>query len=321
MSKQFYKDGVGWGFIIWLIGYALGFALFAFVPSSIIGWIIMPAGVAITLWVLFKKVRGDSFQYYVLLAVVWTIIALVFDYFLLVKALKPVDGYYKLDVYLYYILTFIFPLVVGWYKTRSVNMKLSSYHQKYINKSDEELAQRADVKYQELKQIFSQVKLLTNNDPLKIAVMGCGDKRFVQYHNKYFTELFGKGVELTTFDISIEHLIGEKNIILHDCTTPLPNPPYDLTYAHVLLKFIPTEKQWDVIQNSYTALSAGGIAIHVLDSEDYSGKELADGLYSVPLQNWEDRLTQNNIEFKKILLKSGPSQNMKALAMVLIKTI
>jgi hypothetical protein len=41
----------------------------------------------------------------------------VFDYFLLVKVFKPVDGYYKLDVYLYYVLTFILPLIVGWRKS------------------------------------------------------------------------------------------------------------------------------------------------------------------------------------------------------------
>lgn len=122
MSKQFYKDALGWGLVLWLIGYALGFALFSFVPASLIGWIIMPIGIAITLWVLFKKTKGDSFQYYILLAVIWMLIAIVFDYIFLVKALKPAGGYYKLDVYLYYVLTLILPLVVGWYKTKSTKL-------------------------------------------------------------------------------------------------------------------------------------------------------------------------------------------------------
>jgi len=34
----------------------------------------------------------------------------------IVKAFKPADGYYKLDVYLYYALTFALPLIVGWRK-------------------------------------------------------------------------------------------------------------------------------------------------------------------------------------------------------------
>lgn len=34
--SQFIKDAFGWGFILWLIGYALGTMLFAIVPVSII---------------------------------------------------------------------------------------------------------------------------------------------------------------------------------------------------------------------------------------------------------------------------------------------
>ncbi len=86
------------------------------VPTTILGWIIMPIGTAITLWVLIKKVKADSLQYYLLLAVIWTLLAIVFDYFFLVKVFKPADGYYKLDVYLYYVLTFVLPLVIGWNK-------------------------------------------------------------------------------------------------------------------------------------------------------------------------------------------------------------
>ncbi len=113
MTKQFFKDAFLWGSILWLIGYVLGIVLFMVVPHSLIGWIIMPIGVVVTLWVLFKKVKGDSPRYYLLLAISWTLIAIVFDYFFLVKVFKPVDGYYKLDVYLYYLLTFILPVLIG----------------------------------------------------------------------------------------------------------------------------------------------------------------------------------------------------------------
>lgn len=113
MSKKDLKDLLGWGFLLWLMGYGLGIMLFTVVPINLIGWIIMPIGVLVTLWVLFKKIESRSFEYYLKLAVVWTLIAVVFDYFFLVKAFKPADGYYKLDVYLYYALTFILPLAVG----------------------------------------------------------------------------------------------------------------------------------------------------------------------------------------------------------------
>lgn len=117
MNTQFLKDAFGWGSVLWLIGYILGIALFVAVPHSLIGWFIMPIGTAITLSVLFKKIKSGAFQYYFLLAVIWTIIAMVFDYFFLVQLFKPEDGYYKLDVYLYYMLTFVLPLAAGWRKT------------------------------------------------------------------------------------------------------------------------------------------------------------------------------------------------------------
>ena len=113
MNMQLLKDGLLWGFALWLIGYLLGFLFFAFVPASLIGWFIMPIGIAVTVWVLLRRIKGGSLSYYFSLGVVWTVLAIVLDYFLLVQLLKPADGYYKLDVYLYYLLTFILPLLVG----------------------------------------------------------------------------------------------------------------------------------------------------------------------------------------------------------------
>lgn len=121
MTKQFYKDAFGWGFVLWLIGYGLGIILFAFVPPDLIGWIIMPIGIIITIWVLYKKINGDSPKYYLLLGIVWMLIAIVSDYVFLVQVFKPADGYYKLDVYLYYAFTFILPLLSGSRKKRSMD--------------------------------------------------------------------------------------------------------------------------------------------------------------------------------------------------------
>lgn len=122
MNKQFLKDAPGWGFILWLIGYILGMILFLIVPISMIGWILMPVGIIITLWVLLNRIKASSLQYYLFLAIIWTLIAIVLDYFFLVKLLNPADFYYKLDVYLYYALTFILPILVGWRKNnKTVN--------------------------------------------------------------------------------------------------------------------------------------------------------------------------------------------------------
>lgn len=126
MTKQFLREALGWGFLLWLIGYALGFVFFALVPPALIGWVIMPIGIVIALLVAFKKVKGVGPKYYLGIAAVWTLIAVVFDYLFLVKVLKPADGYYKLDVYLYYVLTFLIPLFAGWWKMRKVKINLPS---------------------------------------------------------------------------------------------------------------------------------------------------------------------------------------------------
>ncbi|MEN9407465.1 MAG: hypothetical protein RLZZ455_681 [Candidatus Parcubacteria bacterium] len=119
VKKQLLKDAFLWGFVLWLIGYILGILFFPIVPASLLGWVITPFGVLITLWILHKKIKSDTFLYYVFLAVVWVLLAVVCDYFFLVKVFKPTDGYYKLDVYVYYVLTFVLPLFVGWRKISS----------------------------------------------------------------------------------------------------------------------------------------------------------------------------------------------------------
>ena len=70
----------------------------------------------------------------------------------------------------------------------------------------------------------------------------------------------------------------------------------------------------DLIKNSYDALEPGGLAIHVLDKEDYETEELKllNGLFSVPLDKWRAKLDELGIEYKNIPVKYG-------LALVIIK--
>ena len=117
MYTQLLKDGLGWGVVLWFIGYMLGIVLFMVVPIALIGWVITPIGILMTVWVLLKKVKNHTLHYLLKIGSIWTFIAIVFDYFFLVKLFNPADGYYKLDVYLYYALTLLLPLFVGWHKS------------------------------------------------------------------------------------------------------------------------------------------------------------------------------------------------------------
>lgn len=114
MHKRFWQEEIGWGLFLWFIGYLLGIVLFFVLPPALLGWVIMPIGIILTLWVLQSKISPRSS--YLSLAVSWTLIAIVADYFFLVKIFNPADGYYKLDVYLYYAITFMLPLIMGYLK-------------------------------------------------------------------------------------------------------------------------------------------------------------------------------------------------------------
>jgi hypothetical protein len=123
MNKKFLLDSFGFGILLWFIGYVLGILLFVVVPPALLGWVIMPIGIVIALWVLIKKINSLKSEYYLSIAIVWTIIAVIFDYFFLVQVFKPQDGYYKLDVYLYYLFTFLLPLIVGYLKSNKITSK------------------------------------------------------------------------------------------------------------------------------------------------------------------------------------------------------
>lgn len=113
MKSQTIRDSFGWGFLLWLFGYILGFLFFAIVPQKFLGWAIMPFGITVSVWVLRKKIRTGTFRYFLLLGLIWTVLAVVLDYLFIVRLLKPADGYYKPDVYIYYALTFLLPLIAG----------------------------------------------------------------------------------------------------------------------------------------------------------------------------------------------------------------
>ncbi len=119
MSKRMLQDFIGWGLLLWVFGYLLGMLLFFVVPTNLIGWIITPIGTILALFILLKKIKPVKLSYYFWLGTIWAVLAILLDYIFIVKMLKPADGYYKFDVYLYYFLTFALPILTGWYKGSS----------------------------------------------------------------------------------------------------------------------------------------------------------------------------------------------------------
>lgn len=202
-------------------------------------------------------------------------------------------------------------------------MDISAYHQKYASQSDDEIRKRAAIKEMELSRVFKATGYKTTSRPARVAIMGSGDKRFLRYHKSMFQSLIGSEVNLVTFDISVEHLSGAEGVVRHDVTIPLPNAPYDITYGHLLLKFIETEKQWLALRNSYDALRSPGIAIHIIHEEEIVTEQakMPDGFFGVPLARWEEKLAKEGVTHSVVPLRiEGMSpQPIIARALVLIK--
>ena len=184
--------------------------------------------------------------------------------------------------------------LTGYYKNQATDSKVSS---------DRKLAE----KKAELVKIFEKVKIDSSSGELQVAVLGCGDMRHVVGNKEIFEDTLGISCGVTTFDIDTDHLAGQPDVIKHDCTEPLPQGPFDITFAHVLLKFIPEKKQLNLILNSYNALSPGGLAIHVLDKDDF-GPDKPTVLLNTLLKELQTR----GIGFERIPLKYG-------IALVLIR--
>lgn len=183
---------------------------------------------------------------------------------------------------------------------------ISEYHAKYQSKSDDEIVKRAREKFNELTRVFSAASLDTQSDPVEVAVMGCGDKRFVAHHKDMFARILARDVRITTFDIEVSHLAGEENIVEHDCSTPLPGGPYDIAFGHVVLPFLEPDKQLDMIQSGYNALKPSGIQIQVLDPMNYDKEsETLPGLHKVDLEKLKNKAEELGAKVIEVTLEIG----------------
>jgi FtsH-binding integral membrane protein len=117
--KEWLKDTVGLGIVLWLIGYLASMALFLSPFAGIMGWIITavftPVTIVITWW--WFRARDLPLAYYAGVGIVWTVIAVVLDYLFIVLLFQAT--YYAPDVFLYYALTFLIPVGVGYYLVRT----------------------------------------------------------------------------------------------------------------------------------------------------------------------------------------------------------
>lgn len=117
--KQWVKDFVLLGVGLWLLGYLSSLLLFFSPYQSSMGWIITavftPVTIAVAWW--WFRTRDLPLSYYVKVGIAWTVIAILLDYLFIVRLFQT--PYYEVDVFVYYALTFLIPVGVGIFITRS----------------------------------------------------------------------------------------------------------------------------------------------------------------------------------------------------------
>lgn len=111
--QQQIKDAAGLGTLLWLIGYLTSLALFFSPFAGIMGWILIavftPVTVAVTWW--WFRERDLTLPYYAGVGIAWTAIAVVLDSLFIVLLFQA--SYSGPDVFVYYALTFLIPVGVG----------------------------------------------------------------------------------------------------------------------------------------------------------------------------------------------------------------
>jgi hypothetical protein len=186
------------------------------------------------------------------------------------------------------------------------------------------------VKEHALRTVFATVGQPRSIAPkVAAAVLGCADKRFMPHHRRLLEVLFGKPVDMTTFDITIEHLQGEQGVVQHDATMPLPGGPFDFVLGDVLVRFASPDRQFFILKNAYDALGPGGMAVFNFARDDFDPKPgyvPPAGTFPVDFNALQMQLTNAGIQYQEVPLHfdaPGPDGNkleIDEMALVLRKT-
>ncbi len=119
-------DTIGFGFLLWLIGYFMGFFIITIpgYPEIMTIPVILTAfSLAVALvtaaftYVRFRKRREVSWLYAFLVGITWTILAIVLD-FIFIVLLFNAPSYYRPHIFTYYAITLVVPSAVAKYSSR-----------------------------------------------------------------------------------------------------------------------------------------------------------------------------------------------------------
>ncbi len=182
---------------------------------------------------------------------------------------------------------------------------LTPFHQSLADRSDAEIAERLRVKEMQLRQVFTAVGLPSSTvSPARVGILGCGDKRFIPGHQQIFERVLERPIQMTTFDITVDHLQGaESGVERHDITQPLSHPPYDVLYSDTVIRFIDPAKQALPLVHAGDALAPGGMAVFTFGVEDYDppqGYTPPAGTHPVDMIAIQMELSKRGVAFMEV---------------------
>lgn len=113
--EQAIKDTLGMGVLLWLGGYLASMAVyFSPLDYTLFGRVVLvlyiPCVIQVTAW--YFSGRDLPLWYYAATGIAWSLAAVVLDYPFIVLRFGAY-GYYTPDVYLYYAIMFLVPVMIG----------------------------------------------------------------------------------------------------------------------------------------------------------------------------------------------------------------
>lgn len=183
---------------------------------------------------------------------------------------------------------------------------LKNHYKEYASQPDEWVENMEATKRSIVEQVLEIMKFETNTDPIKIAVLGASDKRYISIHQRVFENAVQREIQMSTLDIDTNHLGGTSDdVVLHDVTKPFPDAPYAIIFSHELMKFLTPEEQLHSIENSYQALAQNGLAMHILHEPSIKGtSELRAWQHRVNPDELIEQLKAKNIPAIKLVFNS-----------------
>ncbi len=183
---------------------------------------------------------------------------------------------------------------------------LAAHYAEYASQPDEWVNNMEKTKRSIVEQVLRAANFKVGGEPVKVAVLGASDKRYIPIHQRVFHDAVKHAIDMKTFDVDTNHLGGESTTeVKHDVTQPFPDAPYAIVFSHELMKFLTPEEQLATIKNSYQALDENGLAMHILHEPSIKGtSELREWQYRVSPDGLIKQLQKAGIHATKIVLDS-----------------